>query len=292
MKTMSLVVSILLLTALLTLPGAQAQKAAQTGTQRGQTEIKALDCWGAPTEVAIVRIKLLGTYITYVKPGGRAERSGLRPKDVIVKINHRNTTNPAVLNSILDMFSNTVKRIEYFRPIGNHNDLQQVVINEGQGWTNVGKDLTGTSRGTGGSHLTQAEMESYMIKLINEDRAQNNVSGSLKPSTGLSRMARSYADDMAKRDFRGHKDPEGRGPRERAKLAGLSIVSIAENCAYPGPQPNSYDMVKTGEAQLMESDVHRKSILESSAMCVGVGIAYSKNGGLKVVQIFSDEDVP
>ncbi|MBX9666594.1 MAG: hypothetical protein K2X93_03200 [Candidatus Obscuribacterales bacterium] len=288
MKTKRMIASILLLTAAL-FSGALAQ---QTSAQRGQTEIKELDCWGAPTAVPIVRIKILGTYLTYLRPGGKADRNGLHLKDVIVKINGRTSTNPQVLNSQLSMFSNTSKRIEYFRLVGGSYRLEQVLINDGPGWNYTGQSLKGAARGTGGSHLTQTEMENYMVKLINEDRAKNGFTRPLRTSSGLGRMARSYADDMAKRDFRGHKDPEGRNQLERARLAGITSLSIFENCAYPGPLPNSFAMVKQGEEQLMESEGHRSQVLEASAVCVGVGIAYRQDGGLKIVQVFSADEVP
>jgi Uncharacterized protein with SCP/PR1 domains len=137
-----------------------------------------------------------------------------------------------------------------------------------------------------------ADLESLMYQLIDEDRRKKGLT-KLRQSSTLARMARSYADDMAKRGFMGHKDPEGRGPIERAKLLGIRPQSvIAENCDYPYPQANGLDMVREAESSLMASPDHSVSILNPDYECYGVGIAFRRDGGLMVVQEFSAQSHP
>lgn len=225
-----------------------------------------------------------GTFLTYVKPGSSAARCGLRPKDIVYRINHVNTPNPTALKSVLKSNKGLPKRIEYFRTTARGYEVKVTETDDVRKFTDqFGREVKRSS---------QSEMEDYLITLVNQDRNKNGLSGTLKKSSGLSRMARSYADDMAKRNFHGHTDPEGRDPWARAKLAGIRSINIRENCAYPFPDPNSLSMVKSGEAQLMESPEHKVSIVQPDNVCVGCGIAYRKDGGLMIVQIFSPDDIP
>jgi uncharacterized protein YkwD len=67
---------------------------------------------------------------------------------------------------------------------------------------------------------------------------------------------------------------------------------IAENCHYPYPQANPLDMVREAEKTLMDSPEHSVSIINPDYECMGVGIAYRRDGGLMVVQEFSAQKHP
>ncbi|MDZ4836877.1 MAG: PDZ domain-containing protein [Candidatus Melainabacteria bacterium] len=250
-----------------------------------QQPITDFSAYGYPYTFKIRILTFSGTFLSYVKPGTMADKCGLRAGDIVYTVNHRATPNPAALKMVLQDNKNTPKRIEYFRSNGKKYEVKVTETNEMRQFVDrrTGKPV---------HRATQAEMEDYLITLVNADRAQNGLSRSLRKSSGLSRMARSYADDMAKRNFHGHKDPEGRDPWARAKLAGLTTINIRENCAYPFPEPDSLAMVKTGEAQLMDSPEHKVSIVQADNVCVGVGCAYRNDGGLMIVQVFSPDDVP
>lgn len=263
---------------------------AQTQDTRASTQkpVALLGAYGTPDDVKLGPLHVNGTNLTYVKPGGAADKCGLRPHDIVVKINRQPTPDPEALNSALTRFHNVSKVVEYFRHNGKRYDIKTTMINEGRHWT---PPKSTRNSQLNAQRLPQHEMEAYMLLLVNSDRAKTGA-GVLAKSNGLSRMARNYADDMAKRDFKGHKDPEGRDPWARAKLAGINTIRIRENCAYPSPQPDGMAMVREGEADLMESPHHKVNILAPDNACVGIGIAYRKDGGLMVVQVFSSEDVP
>ncbi len=249
-----------------------------------QVAIPGFAGYGYSYTIKIHMLTYTGTLMSYIKPGSAAARCGLKPKDIIYRINHVDTPNPEKLKSVLKLNEGMPKRIEYFRYNGKRFEVDVAETDDVRKFTDrFGREV---------KRASQTEMEDYLITLINQDRAKNGLSGTLRKSSALSRMARSYADDMAKRNFHGHRDPEGRDPWARAKLAGINSINIRENCAYPFPDPNSMAMVKSGEAQLMESPEHKVSIVQADNVCVGCGVAYRNDGGLMIVQVFCPDDVP
>lgn len=244
-----------------------------------QVAIKSLGCYGLPVVLRIGPMRMSGTYLTYVFSTGRARSNSLHPGDIVLKVNNAPTPTPEILHTVLASLKN-----------------QPVTLDIAQGSSKI--ELKRVALLQAGNQKNQyanrsvADLESLMYRLIDEDRNQKGLPR-LRQSSTLARMARTYADDMAKRGFMGHKDPEGRGPIERAKLLGINPKSvIAENACYPYPQTNALDMVREGERTLMESADHSVSILNKDYECVGVGIAYRRDGGLMVVQEFSAQRLP
>lgn len=246
---------------------------------------------------------LAGTYLSYVKPGSRADRSGLRKGDIVLKINTISTANPTYLNYILSKLHGQIIQLDYMRANGRSYDAKKtalIQVNQGTGTAYSTRGIASTNYSYGNktgsnvsSRIPVQDLENILCKLIEADRAQNGLTTPLKPSSRLSKMARAYADDMSKRGFTGHVDPEGRAPLDRARMAGITPHAfIAENCGYPGPQANANEMVKDGERSLMASDDHKVNILNSANVSFGVGIAYRADGGLMVVQEFSAEEIP
>lgn len=139
-------------------------------------------------------------------------------------------------------------------------------------------------------------LEKYMIDLINSDRAKNGQSR-LPASASLSKVARAYAQDMCKRGHRGHFDPEGRSPLDRAVAAGISGCLISENLAWRSRGDKATEMVKSCQDAMMAEPAddptnHRGNILNATHQSVGVGVAYMQDGGLMTVQEFSSTIVP
>ncbi len=270
---------------------------------RLQKPMVELGAYGIPVSTKIHAMTLQGTYLSYVQPGSRADRSGLRKGDIVVKINSLGTANPTYLNYVISKLHGQIIQIDYLRGNGRSYDVRKtplIQINQGIGeaYSRRGVPSTNFSYGskTGSnisSRIPVQDLENIFCKLIEEDRAKNGLTTPLKASTRLARMARAYADDMSKRGFTGHVDPEGRAPLERARMAGITPRAfIAENCAYPFPQPNATQMVKEGENNLISSEDHKVNIMNPANKSFGVGIAYRADGGLMVVQEFSGEEIP
>lgn len=103
----------------------------------------------------------------------------------------------------------------------------------------------------------------------------------LDPS--LSRLARRYSEDMARRHFFSHIDPDGRNVRERLWAAGFSFRAAGENLArvLNGPVEPSQVL-----ATWSESPRHRESLLMSGYQETGVGIFRAATGEYYITQIF------
>ncbi|MGH9553313.1 MAG: CAP domain-containing protein, partial [Terriglobales bacterium] len=73
--------------------------------------------------------------------------------------------------------------------------------------------------------------ETYAIELINKDRQMNGGHRALPANGTLAQMARSQAEDIIKRNFFSHTNPDGMGPEQRAAKFGISS-GVYENIAY------------------------------------------------------------
>ena len=110
-----------------------------------------------------------------------------------------------------------------------------------------------------------AEMEKYMIGLVNKDRATANLKPLIYDAL-LTKVGRLHSQDMAKNNFFAHVNPRGEDPTARFNKAG-GLGSIAENIA-------SGISIAESEDRLMESPGHRANILNKDVTHIGIGIYY------------------
>lgn len=120
--------------------------------------------------------------------------------------------------------------------------------------------------------------ETLALSLLNQDRAKYGLPA-LKMNSQLSRLAESYANDMIKRGYFSHYNPEGLSPFDRMNNAGIAYRSAGENLAINSSVPGA-------ETAFMNSSGHRANILNSSYTEVGLGVVHSPNGSVYVVQEF------
>ncbi|MCB1139841.1 MAG: CAP domain-containing protein [Leptospiraceae bacterium] len=73
--------------------------------------------------------------------------------------------------------------------------------------------------------------EARFVQLVNEHR-QKVGCAPLKLNPTLMRVARNHSNDMARRDFFSHTNPEGESPFDRMKKEGLRYSRAAENIAF------------------------------------------------------------
>lgn len=125
---------------------------------------------------------------------------------------------------------------------------------------------------------TSAADEQQALSLLNQDRARNGLPA-LKANSQLTALARSYAQDMIKRGYFSHYNPEGQSPFDRMNKAGISYKSAAENIGIN-------TSVSGAETAFMNSSGHRANILNSSYTEAGVGVVRTSNGQIYVVQEF------
>ena len=111
--------------------------------------------------------------------------------------------------------------------------------------------------------------EEYVIEvlnIINQRRAENGA-GPLEIDNDLSEVALGHSLDMAERNFFDHNNPDGLSPFARMKNYGISYSAAAENIAAGQQTPEA-----VMEAW-MNSDGHRKNLLNPVYTKIGIGIA-------------------
>jgi uncharacterized protein YkwD len=125
-----------------------------------------------------------------------------------------------------------------------------------------------------------APSEEKMIALVNGERAKSGVE-TLRLDTSLWQVARKHSRDMFERRYFSHYDSEGHDASYRMDGAGISYTIVAENLAYA---PD----VTIAHKGLMESEGHRRNILDSQFHRVGIGIVDGGSNGRMFTQLFAD----
>ena len=112
---------------------------------------------------------------------------------------------------------------------------------------------------------------SEVLSLVNAERAKNGLSA-LTLASDLSSVAQKHSEDMAKNNYFSHTSLSGKSPFDRIKDAGISYRTAAENIAAGQKTPS--EVVKGW----MNSEGHRKNILNASFTKMGLGYATSNSG--------------
>ncbi|MFD9029588.1 CAP domain-containing protein [Streptomyces sp. NPDC059567] len=110
-----------------------------------------------------------------------------------------------------------------------------------------------------------------VVSLANAEREKAGCSP-LRSDSRLRSAAQAHADDMAERDYYEHTSPEGRDAGDRITAAGYAWSSWAENI-HRGPKSPTAAM-----EDWMNSDGHRRNILNCSFKDIGVGVKLTSNG--------------
>ncbi|GFH35490.1 CAP domain-containing protein [Streptomyces pacificus] len=119
-------------------------------------------------------------------------------------------------------------------------------------------------------HSDETAAAAEVLALVNEERAKAGCAP-VHPDASLARLAGGFSADMAARNFFDHTDPEGRGPWDRAALAGVSGLG-AENIARG--QADAPTVMNAW----MSSDGHRANILNCDYRTLGVGVSFAQGG--------------
>jgi uncharacterized protein YkwD len=150
------------------------------------------------------------------------------------------------------------------------------------------------------------ELEQRIHELINLQRKANDQAP-LTWDDELSKIARAHSEDMAKRKYFKHTDPEGLTPMKRAAAAGYKVCRLMGENIF---QNNLYSRVieerkrKTTEKTYdwnspqtiasttlkgwMDSEGHRQDILDKNYTREGIGIAVADDddGKVYITQMF------
>ena len=113
--------------------------------------------------------------------------------------------------------------------------------------------------------------EAELLERVNQVRARHKLI-ELAPSQELARVARAHAEDMARRGYLSHVNPEGENPLQRAQGAGLSGFRLfAENI---GASNVSGDRVSAIVDEWMRSRDHRENLLNPAFNTSGVSVSF------------------
>lgn len=112
--------------------------------------------------------------------------------------------------------------------------------------------------------------EQEVVALVNAERATAGCAA-LTEDSRLTAAARAHSADMATRGFFDHTNPDGVTFDRRISDAGYSWSLAAENIAWGQRDPAAV------MRSWMNSDGHRRNILNCRLRDIGVGLVYDAN---------------
>lgn len=126
----------------------------------------------------------------------------------------------------------------------------------------------------------ETPLEYEVVELTNAERADEGCD-SLRVDERLVAAAQGHSADMAERNYFDHDSPEGEGPGERTAEQGYPSWS-GENIAF------GYATAEDVVEGWMDSQGHRRNILNCDSVAVGVGAVESERG-IYWTQVFGYE---
>jgi uncharacterized protein YkwD len=143
----------------------------------------------------------------------------------------------------------------------------------------------GGSNNCGGSvnGAAAASDEAALLQMINTFRQQNGGLPALTRQAQLDSAAVAHSQDMAKRCFFDHKNPEGADPGARIAATGYQAIAWAENI-YKG----SGNLGSAAEAfdTWKNSAGHRANMLSGDVTEIGIGTALDGSGFMNWTNVF------
>ncbi|MFD9333306.1 sigma-70 family RNA polymerase sigma factor [Streptomyces sp. NPDC060028] len=127
------------------------------------------------------------------------------------------------------------------------------------------------SRAPAPAPAPQGGTAAQVVALVNSERAAAGC-GPLKEDSQLRAAAQGHSDDMAKRSFFSHTNPDGADPGQRTTAAGYRWSTYGENIAQGQQTPQQV------MDAWMKSPGHRANILNCSFKDIGVGIHQGAGG--------------
>jgi uncharacterized protein YkwD len=126
--------------------------------------------------------------------------------------------------------------------------------------------------------VARPTLEVAMLDMINKERIKAGVKP-LKMDPALVPLARTQSNDMFRRGYFSHVNPEGKDPFQRMKDSSIQFIAAGENLALA-------QTVEIAHRNLMNSPGHRANILNPAYGRVGIGIMDGGFYGLMVSQEF------
>lgn len=154
--------------------------------------------------------------------------------------------------------------------------------NNNNNTTTPSKPSTSIPSGNSSSSVVSgnyAAFQNRVVELVNEQRTANGLKP-LTVNTTVTKTATLKSEDMAKLNYFDHTSPTYGSPFDMMKQYGISYRTAGENIAKGQTSP---EQVMQG---WMNSEGHRKNILNSAYTQIGVGVAKNAQGQLVWTQQF------
>jgi uncharacterized protein YkwD len=123
-------------------------------------------------------------------------------------------------------------------------------------------------------------LEIQMLKMVNEERAKAGLKP-LRADPEQTRVARNHSQDMFKRGYFAHENPDGQDPFDRMRASNVQFRAAGENLALA-------QTLEIAHTNLMNSPGHRANILNPSFGRLGIGVLDGGYYGLMISQEFRD----
>jgi uncharacterized protein YkwD len=126
--------------------------------------------------------------------------------------------------------------------------------------------------------IVRPSLEAQMIELVNKERTERGLKP-LQYDPELTQVARAQSNDMFKRGYFAHVNPEGKDPFDRMKAANIHFLTAGENLALA-------QTLEIAHTNLMNSPGHKANILNPSFGRIGIGVLDGGFYGLMISQEF------
>jgi uncharacterized protein YkwD len=123
-------------------------------------------------------------------------------------------------------------------------------------------------------------LETQMLQMVNEERAKAGLKP-LRADPEMARVARNHSQDMFKRGYFAHENPDGQDPFDRMRASNVQFRAAGENLALA-------QTLEIAHTNLMNSPGHRANILNPSFGRLGIGVLDGGYYGLMISQEFRD----
>lgn len=148
-------------------------------------------------------------------------------------------------------------------------------------------DDGGTSEEEGG--LDEQQLEALIHETANDERQERGVSA-LDRHSGLAADAEDHSEDMARRDFLSHTNPDGEGLAERTDVPCAAAENLALHTIEGAGRPDDLDTEREVAEEVVQwwmgSEGHREALLSSEYESEGIGVHITDEGDVYVTQMF------
>lgn len=266
-----------------------------------QKQVPAILGAGRPVLISIRSKCYKGLYISRISTRTRLYALGVRPADIVLSVNSMATVGAAELNEAVLKSQAKELKVTAARRSGK----TIAFLEFGKGERNKERipkppppppaSLAQTEESDTGSVDSADELtvlETKMVDLVNSERKKKGLE-QLQPSRQLATVARQHSDDMIRRGYFSHIDPDGKNPGDRAIASGINASYLAENIASENYREPPLSLMMRAHKSLMASQHHRENILRPGLKSIGIGISQdSEKGSMKVTQVFSADLIP